>query len=99
MKNNKGFTLVEILAVVVLMAIVVTFAFRTYNYVIKTSKNKTLAISTDNIKSTAELYSKENKNISISIRESKLEESLEQLNKLVGISEVKSKVNEMMKYL
>ncbi len=62
--NNKGFTLVEILAVVVLIAIALTFAFRAYTYIINKSKEKTTIISMDNIMNAAELYSKENKDVS-----------------------------------
>ena len=60
-KSNKGFTLVEVLAVIVLISIITTFAFNAYSYVIKNSKDRAVVIGIDNIMSAAEVYSKESK--------------------------------------
>lgn len=61
--NNKGFTLVEVIAVVALMAIVLTFSFNVYTFIINNSKQKSTEISIDNIKSASELYAKENNDV------------------------------------
>ena len=61
--NNGGFTLVEVLGVVAILAIVITFSFNAYNYIIDKSQEKAVSISIDNIKSAAELYSKQGNEI------------------------------------
>ena len=60
-KNEKknGFTLVELLAVVVIVAIIASVSVGVYLNSIKASKEKATLLAINNVKSAAELYSKE----------------------------------------
>ena len=60
MKNNKGFTLVELLAVVVLIGILSVVAVSTYRGVNESAKNKSLEAKIEHITSAAEKWAREN---------------------------------------
>ena len=57
--NNKGFTLIELIATIVLLAIVVSIASFSIVSIIKNSKIKNYEILIDNIKGAAEVYYQE----------------------------------------
>lgn len=54
--NNKGFTLVEILAVVILLGVLATIAFPAILNVYQDVKVKTMRLAENNIKSAAKMY-------------------------------------------
>jgi len=56
MKNNKGFTLIEIIAVIVLIAVISLIAFLSVTTVIKNNKIKQLKVFSDNLTNAAEVY-------------------------------------------
>lgn len=56
MKNNKGFTLIEIIAVIVLIAVISLIAFLSVTAVIKNNKIKQLKVFSDNLTNAAEVY-------------------------------------------
>ncbi len=58
-RKSEGFTLIEVLATVIILAIILSISFGVYNGLIKRSKEKTVTISKENILKAAELYSKE----------------------------------------
>ena len=60
MKNKKGFTLVEMLAVIVLIAVLSVVAVSTYRGINKSSKKKTLEAKIEQIESAAEKWAREN---------------------------------------
>ncbi len=60
MKNNKGFTLVELLAVIALIAILAVVGIATYRGINESSKNKTLEAKKTQIKAAAEKWAREN---------------------------------------
>ncbi len=60
MKNNKGFTLVELLAVVVLIGILSVVAVSTYRGVNESAKKKSLEAKIEHITSAAEKWGREN---------------------------------------
>ncbi len=60
MKNNRGFTLVELLAVVVLIGILSVVAVSTYRGVNESAKNKSLEAKIEHITSAAEKWAREN---------------------------------------
>ena len=60
MKNNKGFTLVELLAVIVLIAVLSIVAVSTYRGINESSKQKTLDAKIEQITSAAEKWAREN---------------------------------------
>ena len=61
-KNRKGFTLIEVLAVVVIIGVIASIAFAVYFNTIDKSKSKSVNLALNNIKSAAELYVKESFN-------------------------------------
>ncbi len=60
MKNNRGFTLVELLAVIVLIAVLGVVAVSAYRGISESSKQKALEAKIALLKSSAEKWSKEN---------------------------------------
>ncbi len=60
MKSNRGFTLVELLAVIVLIAVLAVVAIATYRGVTESSKNKALEAKITQITSAAEKWAREN---------------------------------------
>ena len=60
MKNKHGFTLVEMLAVIVLIAVLSVVAVSTYRGINESSKKKTLEAKISQIESAAEKWAKEN---------------------------------------
>ncbi len=60
MKDNRGFTLVELLAVIVLIAVLGVVAVSTYRGINESSKNKTLEAKVTQLKSAAEKWAREN---------------------------------------
>lgn len=60
--TRKGFTMIELLAIIVILSIVSVGAFALYNNIIRNTKNNATLAAIDSIKSAAELYSKENTN-------------------------------------
>jgi len=60
MKNKKGFTLVELLAVIVILGIILSITTITVINTINKSQNESNQISDDLIKKAAELYISEN---------------------------------------
>ena len=60
MKNNKGFTLVELLAVVVLIGVLSVVAVSTYRGVNESAKKKSLEAKIEQINSAAEKWGREN---------------------------------------
>ncbi len=62
LKNKKGFTLVELLAVIVLLGLIVGISFPMITGIITNSKARTTEISISSIKKSAALYVKENAN-------------------------------------
>lgn len=60
MKNEKGFTLVELITVIVVIAIVAVIATRTVTNKINSSKEKAYNIQVNNIKDSAKKYMLEN---------------------------------------
>lgn len=61
--NKKGFTLIEVLAVIVIIAIVTSVSYVVYINTINNSKEKSLAIAQNNVKKSAEVFSKESSDI------------------------------------
>ncbi len=60
MKNSKGFTLVEMIAVIVLIAVLSVVAVSTYHGIHESSKKKTLEAKVNQIESAAEKWAREN---------------------------------------
>ena len=60
-KTKKGFTLVELLAVIVIFSIVIAIGSNIYLNVIKSSKDNSTVIAMNNLKEAAYLYGRENK--------------------------------------
>ncbi len=60
MKNNNGFTLVEMLAVIVLIAVLSVVAVSTYRGISESSKKKTLEAKIQQIETAAEKWAREN---------------------------------------
>lgn len=58
--KKKGFTLVELLAVVVIISLIAGIGITIYLNAIKNSKEQATLLAIDSVKSAAELYSKEN---------------------------------------
>ena len=56
MKNKKGFTLIEILAVIVILGIIMVIAIPEISHFITRSKMDALKVSADGIVRAAELY-------------------------------------------
>lgn len=56
MKDNKGFTLVEIISVIAILAIIIVIAIPTINIASTNVKKKTLQTKVDNIEKAAVLY-------------------------------------------
>lgn len=56
MKNNKGFTLVELLATLIVLALVMTLGGYSITSIIKNSKEKNCELLISNIKDAAESY-------------------------------------------
>lgn len=61
--NKKGFTLVELLTIIVIITLVAGIASYSIINIINNSKKESLAISTENLKDAANNYTKETKNI------------------------------------
>ncbi len=62
-RKNEGFTLIEVLATVVIISVVLSISFVIYNSIINKSKEKTVSIIKENILAAAELYTKETNDI------------------------------------
>ena len=62
MKNNKGFTLVEIISVIVLLGLVIGVAVPSVMIASTNIKKKTLQTKIDNIEKAAVLYGQNNRN-------------------------------------
>ena len=60
MLNKKGFSLVELMIVVVIMGILIAVAIPLYGNITKNSKNKTCASNIDTIENAAAVYMTEN---------------------------------------
>ena len=60
--NKKGFTLIEVLSVIVIIAVIGSVSLVYYINTISNSKNNSSLLAVENIKKAAELYSKENLN-------------------------------------
>ena len=60
MLNKKGFSLVELMIVVVIMGILIAVAIPLYGSITKNAKNKTCASNIDAIKNSAVIYYTEN---------------------------------------
>ena len=58
--NRKGFTLVELLAVIVLIAVLTVVAVSTYHGIHESSKKKSLEAKITQIKAAAEKWGREN---------------------------------------
>lgn len=56
MKNNKGFTLIEIIAVIVLIAVISLIVFLSVTAVIKNNKIKQLKVFSNSLTNAAEVY-------------------------------------------
>lgn len=56
MKNKKGFTLIEIIAVIVLLTVISLIVFISVTTVIKNNKLKQLKVFSDNLTNAAEVY-------------------------------------------
>jgi len=56
MKNKKGFTLIEIIAVVVLITVISLIVFLSVTAMIKNNKIKQLKVFSDNLTNAAEVY-------------------------------------------
>ena len=64
MKNKKGFTLIEVLAIIVLIAIVFSITFLIVNNVNDSAKEETIQINENSILAAANIYTEEfNKNL------------------------------------
>ena len=61
--NRKGFTLIEVLAAMVIIAIITSISYVVYINTINNSREKSLAIAQNNVKKSAEVFSKESSNI------------------------------------
>lgn len=59
MKNQKGFTMIELLATLVIIAIISTLTITAFSSYIKTTKEQKLKISEDSIQEVSILYAKE----------------------------------------
>ena len=60
MMNKKGFSLVELMIVVVIMGILIAVAIPLYNNIVKNSKNSTCEANIDTIQSAAVVYFSQN---------------------------------------
>ena len=60
MLNKKGFSLVELMIVVVIMGILIAVAIPLYNNITKNAKDKTCASNIDTIENAAVVYMTEN---------------------------------------
>ena len=60
MKKSRGFTLVEMLAVIVLIAVLTVVAVSTYRGINESSKQKTLEAKIEQITTAAEKWAREN---------------------------------------
>ena len=69
MKNRKGFTLVELLAVIVVLAVISTIAFPIVNNMIDTSEEKAYEQIEKTIKKAAKNWETDNSNLLIEIDE------------------------------
>lgn len=56
MNNKKGFTLIEIIAVIVLIAVISLITFLSVTAMIKNNKIKQLKVFSDNLTNAAEVY-------------------------------------------
>lgn len=63
MKNQKGFTMIELLATLVIIAIISTLTITAFSSYIKTTKEQKLKISEDSIQEASILYVKEYKEV------------------------------------
>ena len=61
--NRKGFTLIDVLAAMVIIAIITSISYVVYINTINNSREKSLAIAQNNVKKSAEVFSKESSNI------------------------------------
>ena len=61
--NKKGFTLVELMAVIAILAIIIVIASRSFAGVTDSSNKKMLEIKIDSLKKAAALYGDDNTNI------------------------------------
>lgn len=59
MKNKKGFTLIEILATIVVLSVIILIAVPTYNTLSSKSKTRIYNTKLDSIKTSAEFYAKD----------------------------------------
>ncbi|MDD4706126.1 MAG: prepilin-type N-terminal cleavage/methylation domain-containing protein [Bacilli bacterium] len=59
MKNNKGFTLTEVIATITIIAILMVIAIPSVNNVMKNSKAQISSITKKNIKESAKLFGQE----------------------------------------
>ena len=57
--NNRGFTLVELIAIIMLLAIIVSFGSSSIVAIINRSKNESLNLLIENIKDGADVYYQE----------------------------------------
>ena len=74
--NNKGFTLVELLATIALLAVIAIISFVSINGVLKKSKVNDCEILVSNIKSAAKNYVSDNRyNLEVSNGKKKLDEN------------------------
>ncbi len=67
MINNKGFTLMELLAVIIILAFIATISIAIGTSIIKKSKDKTYSVTINEIENTASNYLTETNDISFSI--------------------------------
>ena len=86
--NNRGFTLVELLAVIVILITIMSIAIPTISSSLERSKDKQNKAKKDNIKAAAELYITDNKNAVFStltsIEEGKEKKCYIELTQLLG---------------
>ena len=61
-KKSEGFTLIEVLAVVVILSVISVIGVSTYLSTINNSKQASFEVAINNVKSAAELFSKEQNN-------------------------------------
>lgn len=84
--NKKGFTLVELLATIALLAIIMMIAIPTVNGIIEKNKKKNCQILNDNIIEAAELYISDNRYSIVWNRKNQATVSLSQYREYLNTS-------------